>query len=289
MESMSIEVLCDNHTHSGFPDPANTTPTAQSEYFQTPLDSKAQFAIRVLCSRPADIGCDALLVQVARDELVTVERRVSIESPRPLDITIGNPVVPAGLETPSSFRDQADSKVDLPRDIEVRISQMVITQELGRWYEPAENASRPSFLTLIDDKESEQPASKTFILKFRTISELRAIGLQVTPPDHLVYKAAEYKAWQKGGLYCCCKKLIMGGAITCDNERCEVGTWHRWCVGLQTEKQGQAEMLDDVGNLWLCPECRVLWRDEVEIAGEDTDEKAARAEQKCLCPVGEAL
>ncbi|KAF7186756.1 PHD finger protein ING2 [Pseudocercospora fuligena] len=289
MDSLSVEVLCDTHAGSGFPDPVDTTPTARSEYFQTPLDSKAHFAVRVLCSHPADIGRDALLIQVSRGEQVTAERFASIDSPRPLDITMGNLVVPAGLETPSNLRDPPDSKFDLLRDLEVRISQMRRTQEQSAWYEPLEDGSKPPFLALIDDKESKQPASKTFILKFRTISELRAMGLQVTPPDHVVYKAADYKSWQKGGLYCRCKKLIMGGAITCDNERCEVGTWHRWCVGLQTEKEGQVEMLDDVGNLWLCPECRVLRRDEIDIAGEDTDEKAARTEQKCFCPVGEAL
>ncbi|KXS97967.1 hypothetical protein AC578_3115 [Pseudocercospora eumusae] len=289
MDSLSVEVLCDNYAHSGFPDPRDTTPTARSEYIQTPLDSKARFAIRVLCSRPADVGCDALLIQVSRGEQLTVERHVSIESARPLDITIGNSVVPAGLEKPSSFTDQTGSMFELPRDIQIRVSQMARTQELSPWYEPAENASQPPFLALIDDKESKQPASKTFTLKFRTISELHAMGLQVITPDRLVHKSAEYRSWQECGLYCRCRKLIMGGAITCDNERCEVGTWHRWCVGLQTEKEGQVEMLDDVGNLWLCLECRVLRRDEIDIAGEDTDEKAARAEQKCLCPVGEAL
>ncbi|EME83902.1 uncharacterized protein MYCFIDRAFT_195103 [Pseudocercospora fijiensis CIRAD86] len=289
MDTLSVEVLCDNHAHTGFPDPKHTSATARSEYIQMPLDSKAPFAIRVLCTRPADIGCDALLIQVSRDEQITAERPASIDTLQPLDITLGSHTVPAGLETPSSFKDEGDHKFVLPRDVTVCISQLRRTEEWSLWYEPSEDGIKPPFLALIDNKDSEQAASKTFILKFRTISELRAIGLQVTPPDHLVYKAAEYEPWQKGGLYCRCKKLIMGGAITCDNERCRVGTWHRWCVGLQTEKDGLVEMLDDVGNLWLCPECRVLGSEEIEIAGEDTDEKAARTEQKCLCPVGEAL
>ncbi|KAF2159741.1 hypothetical protein M409DRAFT_60518 [Zasmidium cellare ATCC 36951] len=118
-----------------------------------------------------------------------------------------------------------------------------------------------------------------FTFKYRPEAVLRAILLPPPPlpspnpapssydehPADTAFKAHITNGKDKNPeIYCNCRLIRAAEPmVTCDNDRCEIKTFHFDCVGLdEAPKKGAT---------WLCPTCRKLPAREVEIEGK-TDE-----------------
>lgn len=70
-------------------------------------------------------------------------------------------------------------------------------------------------------------------------------------------------------MYCCGRQLrgadpdaLTGkiphtGVIVCDNDFCQISTWHKYCAGM--------EVWEEPERLWICPVCRVKDQRQIEI------------------------
>ncbi|KAK4496076.1 hypothetical protein PRZ48_012055 [Zasmidium cellare] len=113
-----------------------------------------------------------------------------------------------------------------------------------------------------------------FTFKYRPEAVLRSILLAPPKPppppssEHPADTAFKAHATSKNTnnpeIYCSCRRIRPDQPmVTCDNDRCEIKTYHLDCVGETSEPTK--------GATWLCPRCMKLSAREVRIGG-DTQE-----------------
>lgn len=275
MDSIHSYITSGEKTLSDYPDPSSTALGIYASYVQTPIDPGATFGISVICTKPQDLKGNMLNIEIFQNDQSIGEDSCDI----PCD-TVEDFATQLDLGTTPAFlvvQRHSLAKDATPsgdQNISVRVSQANKTPKQGPCYRFniwSPKQDDPHVISAVGDPTSTK-GSVTFTFKFRTLSELHSVGIPI-----------------RRELYCRCQEIRMGGAITCDNEKCEVGTWHRSCVGLKIKGAGEEGTLDDVGDLWFCPACRELDEWEKVVLGEVTDGEVLTREQRCKCLLREVL
>lgn len=273
--AIEIRLLRSNGTQiKRYDDPEPAEPGTKSQYIE--LDEAETFItkIHIPASAPLDSRCEVVRIRLFVDQKKTQESHVDRILGEPIDKILRQVAIPASI---ARFRQDEEDE----REIVIQVTQC------HRVAEAAHPHEEPAIQPLPPSPDS---AGDTLILAWtfhhRTHAELQLHPLispllaaewlaqiaTLAPPTTSYVTQSDIEAaeaaYQASELYCRCRKIILPtgwqqvgkglvGAISCDNEDCRVGTWHKYCVGMGDEEEPEM--------LWICPECR----GEMSMEGSD--------------------
>jgi hypothetical protein len=82
------------------------------------------------------------------------------------------------------------------------------------------------------------------------LKEIRLVETNFWEPKKFV-AASMLREPSNDERYCCCRGVVQGNMVACENPACPFQWFHLECVGLATGEAGEC---------WLCPYCTALMR-----------------------------